>query len=499
MLFLLRRRSPQLQLRQRSHARTFIDGRVKWVRDRGLDHAVEKEKHLLPFHSVKELLLSSPTPSLPLSSISPSLRLPFRPIRFLRLFPSAFLESPCPLTSRPLISPSSSLLRLHDQELLLRSSDSTRADAADRLLRLLMLCPRRSLPLRLLDRLRWDLGLPADFPRSLLPDFPDYFQIVPSAHNPSDLDLEIVCYSKDLALSSMERYATRTGGYAKGDPLSFHLSFPRGFDMEKKVRQWVEQWQKLPYVSPYEVGARLPPGSDIKEKWAVGMLHEVLSLMVPKKTEKDNLVMLGEHLGLPAGFRKMILNHSGIFYLSNKLKTQTVVLREAYRRDLLVEKHPLMGLRYQYIHLMHKGREGTAGSRKGKGKSKSKRVDERPFEEDEYEDDEDNDEDDDENEEGVEIVDVSDSEDEESDDQDEDEESDDENDYNATQEGIQGRSHNVSTERTLRSRPSSNEARSQSRRNESYRESNTRGKSCGRANFSRTGQRSSSPRRRVST
>ncbi|WOK91729.1 protein ROOT PRIMORDIUM DEFECTIVE 1-like [Canna indica] len=364
--------------------RTFVDARVKWIRDRALDHAVEKEKHLQPFHALKDLLLlpssaASSSPSgtaLPLAFITAraaELRLPFRPIRFIRLFPSAFVEElPSPASGappRPVIRPTFQLLRLHDDER--RALEATRSDAADRLLRLLMLAPRRRLPLSVVDRLRWDLGLPRDFARSLLPEYPDYFQIVPSPTGIGGaLDLELVLYRKDLAVSAMERYAMKTGGYKKGMSLSFPLHFSRGFDLEKKVRQWLEEWQKLPYISPYEDATHLAPKSDLAEKWTVAMLHEVLHLLVPKKTEKDNLILLGEHLGLPAGLRKVITHHPGIFYVSNKLRTQTVVLREAYRRNLLVEKHPLMGLRYQYIHLMHKGKE-TDGKKKDK---KSKRV-----------------------------------------------------------------------------------------------------------------------------
>lgn len=232
-----------------------------------------------------------------------------------------------------------------------------------------MLSPYRRLPLSLIDRLRWDLGLPCDFVRSLLPDFPDYFQISPSPSRNS-LDIELVWYRKDLAVSSLEHYAMRTGGYKKGTPLAFPLHFSRGFELEKKVRKWLDEWQKLPYISPYESGSNLPPKSDLMEKWIVGTLHEVLSLLIAKKTDKENLIILGKHLGLPSEFRKVISQHPGIFYLSNKLKMQTVVLREAYRRDLLIEKHPMMGIRYQYIHLMHKN---MIGSGKKKRDQKSRR------------------------------------------------------------------------------------------------------------------------------
>ncbi|KAM0951989.1 putative plant organelle RNA recognition domain-containing protein [Dioscorea sansibarensis] len=355
--------------------RRFIDARVPWIRDRALDHAVEKEKHLLPFHSLKDFLVcsssSSSSPSLRLAVIasrSAALRLPFRPIRFIRLFPAAFLEShpPPPSPPSPLISPSPALLSIHSEEL--RALSSSLPDAASRLLRLLMLCPRRRLPLPLLHRLRWDLGLPPDFPRSLLPDFPDFFLLSPSLSNPSDLELELVLYNKDLAVSAMEQFARRTGGYRKGTPLYFPLSFPSGFELEKKVRKWLDEWQKLPFISPYENASHLDPKSDLFDKWTVGMVHEVLSLFISKKTEKENLEMLAPHLGLRPGFKKVITHHPGIFYVSNKLRTHTVVLREAYRRDLLVEKHPLMGLRYQYIHLMRKGKEGGDASKDGKCK-----------------------------------------------------------------------------------------------------------------------------------
>lgn len=174
---------------------------------------------------------------------------------------------------------------------------------------------------------------------------------------PGALDLELVLYRKDLAVSAMERYAMKTGGYKKGMSLPFPLHFSRGVDLQKKVRKWLDEWQQLPYISPYEDASHLTPKSDLAEKWTVAVLHEVLNLLVPKKTEKENLVLLGEHIGLPPGLSKVITHHPGIFYVSNKLGRHTVVLREAYRRDLLVEKHPLMGLRYQYSHLMHKGKE----------------------------------------------------------------------------------------------------------------------------------------------
>jgi hypothetical protein len=153
----------------------------------------------------------------------------------------------------------------------------------------------------------------------------------------------------------------RTGGYKLGDPIAFHLSF----ELDKNVRKWLDEWQKLPYISPCQDGSHLAPRSDITEKRTVAVLHEALSLTVVKKMDKEVLVKLGEALRLLPGFRKVLARHPGIFYLSHKLRTQTVVLREAYRRHMLVDKHPMMGIRYQFLHFMHMGKE-EAGKAKGK-------------------------------------------------------------------------------------------------------------------------------------
>lgn len=119
--------------------------------------------------------------------------------------------------------------------------------------------------------------------------------------------------------------------------------------------------QELPYISPYEDAFHLAPSSDQSEKWTVAVLHELLWLLVSKKTERDNLFYLGDFLGFGTRFKKALVHHPGIFYISNKLRTQTVVLREAYRKDFLVESHPLMGMRHRYVHLMNKSvnRSGT--------------------------------------------------------------------------------------------------------------------------------------------
>lgn len=243
-------------------------------------------------------------------------------------------------------------------------SQTYKQQVADRLLKLLMLCRTNRIPLTLLESLKWDLGLPQDYERSIVPEFPDYFRIVrakSSAPAPEDSGvLEVVCWNGELATSAIEKKTMKVdSGYSKGMPIAFPVQFSGGSDIDKKLKKWIDEWQKLPYISPYENAAHLSSKTDESDKWAVAVLHEFLHILVPKKTEKDNVLSFGEYLGIRSRFKRALLNHPGIFYISSKIDTHTVVLWEGYKRGLLVESHPLMNMRNQYIHLMHSVREDS--------------------------------------------------------------------------------------------------------------------------------------------
>lgn len=219
-----------------------------------------------------------------------------------------------------------------------------------------MLAQINKIPLHIIDSLKWDLGLPQDYIQTLVPEFPDYFQVTGDSDS-NHSSLELVCWSSELAVSVMEKKAMKTG-YEKGMPISFPLQYSRGFEIDKKFKKWVDQWQKLPYISPYENALHLfSAKSDEADKWAVGVLYEILCLLVPKKTDRENVLSLGEYLGLRSRFKRALLHHPGIFYLSSKIGMHTVVLRDGYKRNLLIENHTLMDMRYKYIHLMHSVKE----------------------------------------------------------------------------------------------------------------------------------------------
>ncbi|XVE98889.1 hypothetical protein REPUB_Repub03eG0148200 [Reevesia pubescens] len=303
--------------------RTFMDGApttIKFVRDRGLDHAVERENNLRSLLNVKNLIKLEPYKSLPLSIISQhkdSLKIPSRPIEFIRKYPSVFQEFlPGGIGIHPHIKLTPEVLDIDAEEHLVYQSDSYKLLVADRLLKLLMISRMNKTPIRILDLLKWDLGLPQNYLKTLVPGFPDYFRFVGSENSGQ---LELVCWSDELAISAVEKKAMEKGrsGYSKGMPIAFPVKFSKGFEMDKKLKKWWDDWQKLPYVSPYKDPLHFSPKTDESDKWAAAVLHELLNLFVAKKAERDYVLCVGEYLGIRSRFKRVLLHHPHIFYLSS--------------------------------------------------------------------------------------------------------------------------------------------------------------------------------------
>ncbi|XP_022896999.1 protein WHAT'S THIS FACTOR 1 homolog [Olea europaea var. sylvestris] len=374
--------------RHRQLIRTFINARIKWVRDPYLDTAIEKEKNLKPLLLLKTLIISQPFQTIPLSTVSPlkpHLHLPTTAQKFIEKYPSIFKMFLPPGKTMPLphVKLTPKALSLHHEETLMLRLSHYRKDVAERLAKLLMLARGLKIPLDLIDLFKYDLGLPHDYLLTLLPEFPEYFQISDMGFRDSSgnvvLVLDLVSWRKELAISAMEKRAQSEG--ESKSRVKFLMNLPRGFDLEKRVMEWVEDWQNLPYISPYENAFHLVSNSDQAEKWAVGVIHELLSLLLSKKTERENIFRLGEFLGFTRlRFKKALVHFPGIFYVSNKIRMQTVFLREKYKKNLLIERHPLMGMRYKYINLMNRVlrrgkpiRSGFVGRKKGNSLSKGGR------------------------------------------------------------------------------------------------------------------------------
>ncbi|XP_060198197.1 protein ROOT PRIMORDIUM DEFECTIVE 1 [Lycium barbarum] len=389
--------------RQRQQWRTLFNDTalpINHVRDRGLDHVVEREKNLKPLLQIKNLIKSEPSKTIPLNVITQSkdsLQIPIRPIEFIRKYPSIFQEFfPAGINIHPHIKLSQESLSLDEDEELFYQSVSYKQDVADRVLKLLMIGKVTKIPLCVLDKLKWDLGLCDSFVKSVVPEFPDYFQV-----SGSESVLELVCWSHELAVSFMQKEVMKCEENNEDLLVKFALKYSNGFEVDKKYKKWVDEWQKLPYISPYENVKNLPAKSDEADKWAVIILHEILSLCVGKKAEKDSLLLIGECLGLRSRFKKALMLHPGIFYVSSKNGIHTVVLKEGYKRGMLIQRNPLMELRYKYVHLMNKVMEDKKSKdmqqksskdvKEGDAKETDDDMEEEEAEEDDDEDDEDSD------------------------------------------------------------------------------------------------------------
>ncbi|CAN6580375.1 unnamed protein product [Malus baccata var. baccata] len=350
-----------LQEFNHQQTRGLVNVKLKWVKDRALDFVVASERDLKAASILVSVISSSPQCCLPVYRLTchrGQLGLPhdLKLATFIRRYPSVFVESydfwgggarvPC-------FGLTPEALQLHQEEL--NVLEQNRMDFINRLRKLLMLTRGWTLPLQTLDQLKWDLGLPYDYIHSVIPHHRDLFSFV---HLPDDrVGLKLLSWDKDLAVSQLQRNSARQQMEedVRSGCLAFPVGFTRGFGLKRKCMEWLKEWQTLPYTSPYSDASHLDPRTDVSEKRIVGVFHELLHLTINKKTERKNVSNLRKPLALPQKFTKVFERHPGIFYISNKCATQTVILREAYDRKKLLEKHPTVELRENFAKLLRKG------------------------------------------------------------------------------------------------------------------------------------------------
>ncbi|KAL7170522.1 hypothetical protein ACSBR2_035403 [Camellia fascicularis] len=368
---ILRYKSPAYEptnLLYKQQCRTIVKVRLKWVKNRTLDHIIDTHTDLKAAFLIRDAINRSSTSYITSKSISDwqkLLGLTVPTLRFIRRYPTLFEEFPHPkYPSLPCFRLTHIATTLHNQELILCQTHES--DIVQCLCRLLMMTKNKMIPLQSLHPLKWDLGLPDDFDRNLVNKYPDQFQVVKGSNGLLSLKLEQ--WREDFAVSELQK-SNENGGklgsssssgeyrqFKRGQTaLVFPMSFPRGYGAQKKVRAWMEEFQKLPYISPYEDSSRIDPNSELMEKRVVGVLHEFLSLTMYKKTKRNYLRSLREELNLPHKFTRIFTRYPGIFYLSLKCKTTTVALKEGYRRGRLVDPHPLVRSREKFYYVMRTG------------------------------------------------------------------------------------------------------------------------------------------------
>ncbi|KAI3412760.1 PORR domain-containing protein [Psidium guajava] len=232
----------------------------------------------------------------------------------------------------------------------------------DRLVRLLLMTPTKSLPLRAIFKVWRELGLPDDFEDSVISRNSNLFRLC-DGHEPNThiLKLVDVVPEKYHLTAAVENWRVTESCREDSDVdrteimFSFKHGFPPGMRLSKDLKVKVKKWQRLPYVGPYE-GIREKRKSKAAimalEKRAVAMVHEFLSLTVEKMVEVEKISHFRNWFEIDMNIRDLFLDHPGIFYLSTKGKTHTVFLREAYERGCLIDPNPVYEARRKLLNLV---------------------------------------------------------------------------------------------------------------------------------------------------
>lgn len=229
-----------------------------------------------------------------------------------------------------------------------------------RIKKLLMMSRSGIIHLHALRLVRSELGLPKDFQKSVILKHPDDFKMIDAE------TIGLVNRDESMCIAEVEKW--RENEYKEKwlsefeTKYAFPIKFPTGFRIEKGFKEKLSNWQRMPYVKPYEnefTHSRTGGAVERFEKRVVAILHELLSLTVEKMIELERFVHFRKDLGMLVNIRELLLKHPGIFYISTKGGSQTVFLREAYDRGCLIEPNDVYNVRRKMLDLMLLGCRNT--------------------------------------------------------------------------------------------------------------------------------------------
>ncbi|KAL6130493.1 hypothetical protein ACLB2K_068872 [Fragaria x ananassa] len=330
----------------------YVNVYMKWKKDSYFDtiEHIDKSIVLKPIINLKNCITEDPNGCIPIYRVSKrgfALDVPMKVAKFLRKYPSIFEEFSGEY-NYPWFKLTPEAAEIDREEK--RVYEDCREDLRDRLKKLILMSKEKVLPLKIIQGMEWYLGLPDDFLHYTEKNLDRSFRFVTMEDGLEGLAVD----SCEKVLSVVQRNAMKNGVYSGGsmEAVEFPCFPSKGLRLRHKIKDWLEEFQKLPYVSPYEDSSHLQPDSDECEKRVVGLLHELLSLFVEHSAERKKLFCLKKYMGLPQKVHRAFERHPEIFYLSHKNKTCTAILKEAYCDESAIEKHPLLAVRKKYIRLM---------------------------------------------------------------------------------------------------------------------------------------------------
>uniref|UniRef100_A0A7C9E5Q6 PORR domain-containing protein n=1 Tax=Opuntia streptacantha TaxID=393608 RepID=A0A7C9E5Q6_OPUST len=315
-------------------------------KDPDLESALYHNRRWIVNNQIKNMILRYPNQTVPVNFLQKkfkTLDLQGRALNWLNKYPCCFEvfqengEHYCRLTKRMLCLVEEEESVKKEQELVF----------AERLAKILMMSWNKRVNVVKLDELKRSLGFPDDYLLRILPKHPEMFRLVNHSGRKSALEVELVSWKPELAISHLEISA-----HKQNIEPCFSCSLPL---------TWAKSWERFnefnstPYVSPYVDPSGLFEGSKEKEKRTVALVHELLSLTLWKKMSIVKLGHFKRELALPEKLNVFLLHHPGIFYVSNKYKSYTVLLRDGYRGSELVQRDSLVIVKDKFGELMQEG------------------------------------------------------------------------------------------------------------------------------------------------
>uniref|UniRef100_A0A1D1XCG1 Serine/threonine-protein kinase Nek9 n=1 Tax=Anthurium amnicola TaxID=1678845 RepID=A0A1D1XCG1_9ARAE len=313
-------------------------------KDPALEAALSRNRRWVVNNQIKNLLLRCPGGAATVRSLQrrfKTLDLRGRALNWLRKYPCCFETFPDPAgTGEVHYRLSKRMAALVEEEEAAR--EAAEPAMARRLAKVLMLSRGRRLNVVKLNELKRGFGLPDDYLLRVVPRYPEVFRIVNPSGRRNSMEIELVRWDADLAVSAVEAAAAERRAAPR-----FVCSLPPSW--AKSRARFDEFNEGTPYVSPY---SEEQMGS---EKRAVGMVHELLSLTLWKKLSIVKLGHFRREFALPEKVNLLLLRHPCIFYVSNRYKIYTVVLREGYNGSDLVNMDPLVAVKEKLGELMQEG------------------------------------------------------------------------------------------------------------------------------------------------
>ncbi|XP_020581887.1 protein ROOT PRIMORDIUM DEFECTIVE 1 [Phalaenopsis equestris] len=329
-----------------------IEAAVKWRKEIPFDNVIQRDKKLKLVLKIRNILVNQPDRIMSLKHLGKfrrdlGLTRKRRFIALLKRFPAVFeIVEEGVYSLRFRMTPEAERVYLEE----LRVRNEMEQSGIVKLRKLLMMSLDKRILLEKITHLKNDLGLPPEFKETVCRRYPQYFKLVATDRGPA---LELTHWDPALAVSAAElveeerriREVEERNLIIERTPKFRMVKLPRGLNLSRGEAKRISHFREMPYISPYSDFSHLRSGTPEKEKHACGVVHEILSLTLEKRTLVDHLTHFREEFNFSQQLRGMLIRHPDMFYVSLKGDRDSVFLREAYRGSQLVEKHRLLLLK----------------------------------------------------------------------------------------------------------------------------------------------------------